>query len=90
MRGASTTLAPFSVTLKLDGQVVQTANVLVSGLWQTFGTGLGSRVTVSGPGPHSISLEVRSSGWAGADIFWADNFVLKMYSGPAGIRLCGL
>ncbi|OAL53511.1 hypothetical protein IQ07DRAFT_596549 [Pyrenochaeta sp. DS3sAY3a] len=87
-RSMSTTAAPWSLTLKFDTQVVRNASPTTSNVWVTFGTTISGKITVTGSGPHTISLEARTTGVANADIFFADGFLVEVLGGPGGQRVC--
>ncbi|OAL46261.1 hypothetical protein IQ07DRAFT_647869 [Pyrenochaeta sp. DS3sAY3a] len=91
-RSGNTEEMPFTITLKWDGQVVRTLAPTGTG-WVRFGTtdpADNSKVMVSGDGPHTVLLEVRTAGLEYTDIFFADNFVVNVLSGPGGQRICGV
>ncbi|KAF1850246.1 uncharacterized protein K460DRAFT_400317 [Cucurbitaria berberidis CBS 394.84] len=90
-RRASTVDKPLSLTLKFDNQVVQSYTPQTTGFTRigtTFGSRSNTRVTIVGSGPHTLSLEVRTAGVENADIYYADDFEIKVVSGPGGLRLC--
>ncbi|KAF2824481.1 hypothetical protein CC86DRAFT_468589 [Ophiobolus disseminans] len=88
-RTGNTADKPFSVTLKFDDQVVRSSTPTVSNTWVVFGsTPSAPRLSATGSGPHSLLLEVRTGGVENADIYFADDFSIKVLAGPNGQRIC--
>ncbi|CAO2647604.1 Nn.00g085260.m01.CDS01 [Neocucurbitaria sp. VM-36] len=89
-RAVNTAAEPFSITLKFDGQVVQTIYPSDGNVrrWTRIGTTTATRFAVVGSGPHTLSLEVRTAGYEYTDIYWADDFAIQVITGPTGERLC--
>jgi hypothetical protein len=84
LRSGSSNSKPFSITLTLDGQEVSTFTTT-----GTSGRSMTNRIAVkSGMNLHTLALLVRTKGEDGKDIFAADDFAIKVVSGPNGQKLC--
>jgi hypothetical protein len=86
MRSKDTADKPFVITLKFDGVAVGSA-LKPTAAQEDKWVKLGTRVTVKGAGPHTLSMEVRSKNVRG-DIFAVDDLSVTAYSYPNGAQAC--
>jgi hypothetical protein len=87
MRDDSSTSKLFSLTLEFDGETV--GSVLKPTNQEDKWVQISGKVTVKGPGPHTVSLDVSSKGVSG-DIFAVDDFSVKAVEPPVGTKFCSI
>ncbi|OAL44391.1 hypothetical protein IQ07DRAFT_649422 [Pyrenochaeta sp. DS3sAY3a] len=76
---------PYSIAVWFDNIALSTFTSSFNAFFKLGSTGW----PVTGPGPHSISLVVRTGGIENAEIFYADNFEIKVTRPTNGSRICG-
>jgi hypothetical protein len=93
-RGAANSdVAPYVFTLNFDSTLVGTYTPTSQSTGVSDGTGSGYRqltntIVVSGDGPHTLSLQIRTKGTSNKFIYDADDFSVTVVAPPAGQQLC--
>jgi hypothetical protein len=90
---ANSDSAPYTFTLNFDGALVDTYTPTSESAGVSNGSGSGYRlltntITVSGDGPHTLSLQVDTKGTSNTFIYDADDFSVTIVSAPANQQLC--
>lgn len=90
---ANSNNAPYVFTLKFDGTTVGTFTPTSqsAGVSNNSGSGylqLTNTIVVSGDGPHTLSLQIRTKGTSNKFIYDADDFSVRVVAPPADRQLC--
>jgi hypothetical protein len=85
--------APYVFTLNFDSTLVDTYTPTSQSAGVSNGSGSGYRqltntIIVSGDGPHTLSLQIRTKGTSNKFIYDADDFSVTVVAPPAGQQLC--
>jgi hypothetical protein len=85
--------APYKFTLKFDSTVIgtYTPTIVSGGVDDNSGSGyylLTKTIIVSGNGPHTLSLQIRTKGTQDTFIYDADDFSVRVIAPPANQQLC--
>ncbi|KAF2034315.1 hypothetical protein EK21DRAFT_107940 [Setomelanomma holmii] len=80
--------APYTFTLMFDSTVVATYTPNFQSSSTSPYVQLTNTVTVSGDGPHTLSLLIRTKGTANTFIYDADDFSVTVVKAPGNQQLC--